>query len=70
MQYNSNLTFLLGLAVSCAVLGRAAAAKRNRHVALWGVVCFCFPITLLVIWSLSSLPPRQELPLTHESAAR
>jgi hypothetical protein len=57
-----SLSFVLGLAVSAAVLARTAAARRNRHVALWGVICFCCPIALLVIWSMDRLPPRQELP--------
>jgi hypothetical protein len=57
-----SLTFVLGLAVSCAVLARTAAERRNRHVALWGVICFCCPIALFVIWSMDRLPPRQELP--------
>jgi hypothetical protein len=59
-----SLSFVLGLAVSCAVLARTAAGKRNRNVPLWGVICFCCPIALFVIWSMDRLPPRQELPPT------
>ena len=54
-----NLGFFLGLAVSCAVLARTAASRRNRNVPLWGVICFCCPIALFVIWSMDRLPPRQ-----------
>ena len=58
-----DLGFLLGVAVSAAVLARTAAERRNRHVALWGVICFCFPIALLVIWSMDALPPREARPV-------
>jgi hypothetical protein len=60
----TNLGFLLGLAVSAAVLARTAAERRNRHVALWGAICFCFPVALLVIWSMNPLPPRQSAPVS------
>jgi hypothetical protein len=63
-----SLSFVLGLAVTAATLARAAARRRNRHVALWGVICFCCPIALLVIWSMNWLPPRQELPATSSGA--
>lgn len=59
-----DLGFVLGLAVTAAVLARTAAQRRNRHVALWGVICFCCPIALFVIWSMDRLQPRQELPAT------
>jgi hypothetical protein len=64
-----DLGFVLGLAAASAVLARTAAAKRNRHVALWGVICFCCPIALLVIWSLDRLPPRLERPATVPATA-
>jgi hypothetical protein len=64
-----SFSFILGLAVSSAVLARTAAARRNRHVALWGVICFCCPIALFVIWSMDRLPPRQELPPTVNGSA-
>jgi hypothetical protein len=64
-----DLGFVLGLAFASAILARTAAGKRNRNVALWGVICFCCPIALVVIWSLDRLPPRQELPPTMNGTA-
>ena len=54
----SHLTFLLGVAVFAGTLAREAAKNRNRHVALWGVICFLAPIALVIIWTLPKLPPR------------
>jgi hypothetical protein len=65
-----NIGFALGLAVSAATLGRTAAERRNRHVAMWGVLCFCCPLLLLVIWSLKWLPPRMPMPATTTEAPR
>ncbi len=67
---NPDLGFLLGLAAAAGSLAHTAARNRNRNAALWGVVCFCSPIALFVIWSLGSLPPRQELPPAPRGAAR
>ncbi len=63
-----DLGFVLGLAFAAAILARTAARRRNRHIALWGVICFCCPIALLVIWSMDRLAPRQELPATPRGA--
>jgi hypothetical protein len=62
-----DLSFVLGLAFSSAIFARTAALRRNRHVALWGVICFCCPIALFVVWSMDRLPPRQELPRSPQA---
>ena len=64
-----DLSFVLGLACACAIFARTAARKRNRHVALWGAICFCCPIALLVIWSMDRLPPRQQMLPTPQGAS-
>jgi uncharacterized membrane protein len=45
---------LLGIAVAAGHLAHTAAQRRSRNAALWAVIGFLFPVSLLVIWSLGS----------------
>ena len=60
---------LMSIAVAAGCLAHTAAERRNRNAALWALIGFLFPISLLVIWSLGTptTPSKSWSSLTTQS---
>ena len=43
----------------CATLGYRLAKRRNREAWIWAVLCFLFPVFVIIILCLGVLPPRE-----------
>ena len=50
--------FVLVIGIIAAVLGYRLAKRRNREAWLWAVLCFLFPLLVIVILCLGVLPER------------
>lgn len=52
--------FVLVIGIIAAVLGYRFAKRRNREAWLWAVLCFLFPLLVIVILCLGVLPERDQ----------
>ncbi len=52
--------FVLVIGIIAAVLGYRLAKRRNREAWLWAVLCFLFPLLVIVILCLGVLPERDQ----------
>ncbi len=50
--------FVLAIGIIAAILGFRLAKRRNREAWLWAVLCFLFPLLVIVILCLGVLPER------------
>lgn len=51
--------FVLAIGIIAAVLGYRLAKRRNREAWLWAILCFLFPLFVIVILCLGVLPERE-----------
>ena len=58
----TTMDFIVALLVGGvgAITAVILAQRKNRHVALWCLVCFLFPLALLPLFALSPLPQADE----------
>ena len=52
--------FVLVIGIIAAVLGYRLAKRRNREAWLWAVLCFLFPLLVIVILCLGVLTERDQ----------
>ena len=52
--------FVLAIGIIAATLGYRLAKRRNREAWIWAVLCFLFPLLVIVILCLGVLPERDQ----------
>ena len=51
--------FVLIIGIISAIIGYRLAKRRNREALIWAVLCFLFPVFVIIILCLGVLPPRE-----------
>ena len=51
--------FVLIIGIISAITGYRLAKRRNREARIWAVLCFLFPVFVIIILCLGVLPPRE-----------
>ena len=64
------MDFIIALLVGGvgAITAVILAQRKNRHVALWCLVCFLFPLALLPLFALQPLPQAGEAGKSEDSS--
>lgn len=52
--------FVLAVGIIAAILGYKLAKRRNREAWLWAILCFLFPLLVIIILCLGVLPARDQ----------
>ncbi len=54
----STILLCFGIPLLLGYVGYKLAKRRNREAGLWAVLCFLFPILVIVLLCLGPLPPK------------